>query len=309
MGTSENRFPFSVNQALFRRNNPDGSRVTISRIMGFDTTIDVSGLGASQEVTIKIDDGAEETNTVSLAAVVTDTAATVAELVTAFTTAAFTDMTFSADAGTGRFLAVYSGAGDPRYVQIYDDGSDTLVVTMDIGQGFGGKILVKDNLLSASHTANLKDKEEIETEDGNGSITSVEFPAELKGLDPTVSLQTDDPELKAMLIGGSYDSTTETYSYPSQNAEPPLVQLEVFQQMYEEGVNKRRDFTRVKRTEYFSGTASPADLTADAKTWSSIDFSMSFPDYLDPVTAARIGPALEEFMSVAEYNSIDWSSL
>ena len=305
------RFPFSLTRTVYQRNNPDASLVTPTRALGFDNTIDVSALGASQDVIIKLDSGTAETKSVSLAAVVVDTAATVAELVTAFTTAAFTDMTFTADGDTGRFKAAYSGAGSPIYIQITDDGTtNTLVEVMLFGQGFGLKLLTKENLLSASAAANLKDKEEIETEDGNANITSVEFPAELKGLDPSVSHQVDDPELKAMMIGGTYTAADDEYLYPSQNATPPNVQLEVFQPVYAEGINKQADFVNIKRTRYYSGTAAPADVSADAKAWTAIIFNFSFPDYSDPTASdAKIGPAKETFLSIADYNAINWDTI
>src|SRR5574344_2708809 len=122
------RSRFAAKSFRLMRNNPDGTNPTASNMLGFSGTADLSGVLTTNaaNLTVKIDNGTAETKSVDFTAVVSKSAVTIAEAVTALNTAAFTSLTFSSGTdkdGNARLKCV-SAAG--TYVQLTDRKSTRL---------------------------------------------------------------------------------------------------------------------------------------------------------------------------------------
>jgi hypothetical protein len=280
---------FSVEGTRFRRLNWDGTQPKLTRTVGGPGTYDLSFLsGTTGDLTIKLDDGAEDTQTVDFLPVVDQEAVTVAELVTAIGLAGFTDVTFSAEAITGYIMAAYSGAGSPVEIQIYGEIAGALGFGMSNGQynkDFQlGTAWIKnfESTVSVAETKNLKDGEEVETEDGTGVNRSVIIDPIIKGENPVVTLNDNNYELKAVIQGGKYDATTRTYTPPgTDDVNAPRFRAESYTPEYQKGSNKRADKVDIERKIYYSATGIEGDVSKETKAFGNIVFNVTSTEWTD----------------------------
>ena len=278
---------FSVEGFRAMRANPDGTPAAIDRMLGFSGTVDLSSIvGNAADITVKIDNETEDTQEVDWAAAVDKTAVTVAEMVTAFNLAGFTDVVASPDAGTGRFKVAYDGSETPSYIQLYNGDTDNLATLLDFGQGqtYGGEGLkfVKcfDNTISIGLPKNIKDREEVEGEAGDGTIITVIKEAIVKGINPVITMMDNDLELKQLIQGGTYNSTTNLYTPPTTSVtSKPIFSLEVFCPVYSKGTNKREDMDGYEFLKLPSCTGVEGDLTKEAKTLGNYIYNVTATEY------------------------------
>jgi len=242
---------YSIESVLFRRANPDGTPATPARNLGFTGTIDSDSAPFTTnavDLTIKIDAGVEETQSIDFVAnAPADTAAvTVAEAVIAINAAGFTDITASVDSGTGRLLIAYSGAGTPQYLQVYGEGADVF----DFGQGqslgggnLGTKIIAHfNNAKGLTDALNLKDAEEVENEAGDGTLVTVWKSPKVKGANLVYTAIDQDNEFTHMIMGGSYNATTGEFIMPTViQSRMPSITVEAYIPQYDKGFHKEGD--------------------------------------------------------------------
>jgi hypothetical protein len=136
------------------QHNPDGGKVLPTRVVSAtDGPFDFSDAAVPAAVTIKIktDNGAWVNDTIDLSAVGSISAVTVAELVTAITTAAVTNLTASAESGTGFLKLALTTPGSAKYFQV--DGEIAEYT------GMTAKIFVGDTQKSVSSPPNMVEEQ------------------------------------------------------------------------------------------------------------------------------------------------------
>jgi hypothetical protein len=274
---------FSVEGFRIMRNNPDGTLPSADRLLGFVNTVDLTAIGTDETgtLTIKKDDGSAESKNVDFSAAVDITAVTVAEAITALTTAAFTGMTWSQDSDTSRLKGV-SATG--TYIQVYGELAPLLDFGYGVLHGGEGLKFVKcfDNTTQIGLPKNIKDKEEIEVESGNGTLITMLIESIIKGLNPTIALMDDDYDLKELIQGGTYDRTANTYDPPTTSiTTKPVFNIEVYVPIYSKGTQKREDMSGYKKLLLRSCTGTEGDLTLDVKAWASHAYNITASEYTD----------------------------
>ena len=308
-------FNYSLEGLHMRRANPDGTPSLPERTLGFSGTIDLSGFGGTTaELTIKVD-GVEETKTIDWTAALDPAAVTVAEFVTAFNLALFTEVGAAIDSITTRLLIDYTGVGTPKYLQIYDGVDIGFAAILDFGQGkkYGGngtKIVVAfDNVISVAMPKNIKDKEEIESESGDGTLKSVIIEALTKGLNPVLTFNDDDFQIKQLVMGGVYDSIENSYIPPTTDqVDKPIFTTEVFVPLYEGASNPREDKQGFKQTILWSCTGNEGDDTNETKTIANFTFNLSSGEYKDE-NGITIPYKKEINLTPEQYEALDVENL
>ena len=113
-------YVFGILWARLMALNDDLTLPAPDNIIGGVGPFDYSGEAdpSAIEMTIKFDNGAEDTQDVDLSGVVDISAVTVAELWAAINAAGFTDITASAQAVTGRLKIIYSGTDTVTVMQV-----------------------------------------------------------------------------------------------------------------------------------------------------------------------------------------------
>jgi hypothetical protein len=309
------KLEFSIEGLLLRRSNPDGTPTTPSRILGFSGTVDLSGFGGTTAELVIKTDTVEETKTIDWTAAVDPAAVTVAEMFGFINTAAFTDITASADSTTGRLLIIYSGAESPNFLQVYDGVDLGFAAALDFAQGqtYGGpgvKIVnAYDNVKTVARPKNIKDKQEVETEAGDGTYSSVIIEAITKGEDPVLTFNDSDFNIKQLIMGGVYDEVANSYRPPTtKQTNKPLFVLDIFVTAYDKGANQQEDINAYNWTTLFQCTGNEGDKTNDTKTWADFIFNLSSSEYTDE--AGVLQSYMEERNIPREdYNALDVKNL
>lgn len=266
------------------RLNPDGTIPSKNRLIGFTGTVDLSSVLTLSvaDLSIKIDDGDAETQSVDFSGAADEMAVTVAEAVSALTAASFTGMTFSVDSGTGRLKCV---AASGTVIQITGD----LAAALDFGQGVahGGQGLeminvFSDRTISITFPKNVKDKEEIDTEGAKGTVTRMIIGAKLLGLSPVISMKDKDYDVLELVQGGTYDRTNNTYDPPlSTRQESPKFMVEAFSPLYGEGNNKIEDVAGYEKILLRNCIGLEGDVPIEAKSWATYAYNLEATEYTD----------------------------
>jgi len=275
---------FATEGFRVKRSNPDGTVPTAKRFVGFANTADLSAVLDdtldTADLTIKIDNGTAEKKTVDLSAADDKTAVTVDEAKTALTAAAFTGITWSKEAGTGRLMGT-SATGTEVAV------TGPLAAAHDFGQGIahGGNGLefikvFNDRTMSIGMTKNKKDKEEIDQEGAKGGITRMLISAKLLGQTLAIAMKDKDYEMLELIQGGTFDRESGRYTPPpSTRLESPLFFIDVFSPIYGEGENKMENMSGYEQIRFLSCTGMEGDVPVEAKAWANYSYDVEASEY------------------------------
>jgi len=275
---------FATEGFRVKRSNPDGTVPTAKRFVGFANTADLSAVLDdtldTADLTIKIDNGTAEKKTVDLSAADDKTAVTVDEAKTALTAAAFTGITWSKEAGTGRLMGT-SATGTEVAV------TGPLAAALDFGQGIahGGNGLefikvFNDRTMSIGMTKNKKDKEEIDQEGAKGGITRMLISAKLLGQTLAIAMKDKDYEMLELIQGGTFNRTSGRYTPPpSTRLESPLFFIDVFSPIYGEGENKMENMSGYEQIRFLSCTGMEGDVPVEAKAWANYSYDVEASEY------------------------------
>ena len=293
----------------FGRHNPDGTIPTAMKFLGFANTVDLSGVLVADkaELTIKIDAETPETIKVDFSSVDNDEKVTVEEAIAALTLAGFDGVTWSKDARTGRL----KGSADTgKIVQVYGE----LAPALDFGQalkhgGEGLKVIsfVDDEAISIGLPKDIKDKEEIDSEGANGTITRMVIGAMLQGISPVVTLKQKDYNFVEMVQGGKLDREAGTYDPPlSKESEHPTFWAEIFSPIYNEGTNKQGDMCGYERTLLRSMMGMEADVPVEAKAFAQYAYNLVATEYSEFIDGEEVKfPAYQEgTITVEEFEAL-----
>lgn len=267
---------------LIARNNPDGTPISGSRVLGFYGTVDLSAYATNRAVLgVKINDNTEQYETIDWTAAAVKTAVTVQEIVNAINAAPFSDITAAIDTATSRLLVYYSGAGTCNFLQVFSiDDDPTIAAELDFGQGqtFGGEGAIYYEAFDNTRTLNLakriKDAENIENEAGNGTFIEVTIGAIMKGYNPVITIKDDDYEIKQLIQAGTWTPATSKYTPPltSQTSKPTFAII-FFSPGYSKGTHERENMSAFLRKDIYSMTGYEADVTYEIKTLQEISYN------------------------------------
>lgn len=309
---------FGVEGFRIQRNNPDGTIPTPLRTVGTEGDIDITGLGGTETLILKEDNSAEDSEAIDLTGgtYVDSTAATVAELVTELNIQIALggplNLTAEADATTGRLSFKLTVAGTTVKLQIYG----TLASYLGIGTKSGddnvltgiGTVIIKgfDTTKSIGLPKNIRDKEEVENETGDGSLTSVIVPALVKGVTPVITCAKNDLALKQAIMGGVYDVATNHYEPPTidEQSTKASLNIEIFSPAYDKGSNNRPNIAGWEQILLRDVVGYEGDATKENKAFTDLVFNLDAAEYTDE-SGVKSAAWDETELTVAKYATLD----
>ena len=268
-----------------QRNNPDGTRPTATRFLGFTGTCDLTAVLTADKanMTIKIDD-VSQTKEVDFTAAADITNVTVAEAFAALNTAAFSTpaITFSLDTATQRLKGTCATG---TYVQV----TGPLAAALDFGQGIaeGGNGLeilkvFDDRVASCTLAKSIVAAQEINQEGSKGTIDTVNIGQKLKGINPVISINDEDFALLELIEGGTFDRTASTYKPPlSDKQTEPTFWLEFFSPEVRKGSVKFTDKPCEEMMTFGSCIGAEGDVGIEAKAYAKYVFNVIATGYTD----------------------------
>jgi len=268
---------FATEGIRFQRHNGDGSIPTPQRFLGFHGTAAVS-VPSGGEISIRIDHGEVQTRAVNLSGVVT-----VAEAVAALTSAAFDGIEWGVDGGTNRLRG--TAAGDGKVIQIWGP----MAAALDFGQSvrFGGDGLrmisfFGGETISIGLPKDIREREEIDKEGADGTITRMVIGAMLQGLSPVVTLKEKDYELLQLIQGGTLNRETGDYDPPlSHESDSPTFYAEVFSEIYGKGIHVKGNMAGYEKLLIRSMIGMEGEVPIGAKEWATYAFNLVATEYTD----------------------------
>lgn len=267
-----------------QRNNPDGTRPTATRFLGFTGTCDLTAVLTLDKATMVIKvDGTSQSAEIDFTAAADITKVTVAEAVTALN-GKYTDpaITFSLDANTQRLKGV-SASG--TYVQV----TGPLAAALDFGQGIAeggnGLEIIKvfdDRVASCTLAKSIVAAQEINQEGSKGTIDTVNIGQKLKGINPVISINDEDFALLELIEGGTFDRTASTYKPPlSDKQTEPTFWLEFFSPEVRKGSVKFTDKPCEEMMTFGSCIGAEGDVGIEAKAYAKYVFNVIATGYTD----------------------------
>lgn len=259
--------------------NDDLTIPVYDRIIAGEGPFDFSGVDdiSSIAFTTKIDNEDAQTINIDLSGVGTQHAVTATELVNAINAEAPTDITASVDGTTGRVTLVYDGTESVDYLQVYGEAA---LIGM-FGQGLGNKFIKSDTIREITDTPVVKEEETITTTDAAGLDTSVITDGYRKGFTLTITdTVLDDWEMQALMEGGTYDATADTYEVPTSEDSKIYFYIEAFYYYYTEGENKEADIAGYIRKFYRTCKGAIGDNT-HGRAFSDGNYTVSGTSYKD----------------------------
>lgn len=258
---------------------------------------------AAVEMVIKINKVAEAKD-LDLSAAVDQAAVTVTELVAAITVAAFTGITASVDSrGYGKLLT----AGDPEteYLQVY--GAAALL--SDFGQGYGLRFLTCNTQKTFAFTPTNVDDENIETRDTNAGKTILIIPGYRDGVTAAFTESAVDPEIEALLSGGSYDKVNKISLAPLPDAEKPLIAVQAANKIYLKDKSQKKQYIGTKLTSAFIMSAKQDASGDGGENFQDGAFTFNGTPYTIPGTTTKVSDSMTKEYTKAEWEALDYENL
>lgn len=302
--TSTTRYEFGSEFVRIIPNNPDGGVISPTRVVSAsDGPFDFSDavLASAVTISIKTDNGSWVNDTIDLSSVSAIGAVTVAELVSAITTAAVTGLTASAEANTGFLKLALTTPGSAKYFQVKGEIADYTGMTAEI-------IPVNTQVSVAIEPTN-KDSERIETTDSHGKITAILSDGYRQGATITVTDTAYDLALKKLLEGGTLSTVAgyaaKQYTAPGPSSVKPVVTIESFSAQYVKDDNQESNIVGYIQRKFKSCKATVGGVTGDRNFQSGVYTLMSVP-YRDPISGVKdTSDMIEQVMTTAEYAALD----
>lgn len=291
--------------------NDDITIPTVSRIIGGTGPFDFSGVSdtSAVEIKVKIDDGDESSFTFDISAASDESAATVAEVVSALDTA-FTSESLDLDAssatvnGSTRLkIENTNTASVPDWIQIYGEGPEIL----KLGMGFGLKFLKFDTMQTFGVTPTMVEDEDFTTVDANGKQTKISTDGYPDGVTATIVDTAIDPELKVLVMGGSYNSTTGIREAGTSESTRYYFFVEMYFPYYSKGTNNEGDLVGYikKLLRKCKGTLGD---DSHAREWTVGNYNLTGFTYIDE-DGDENGAEQETELTIAAYNALSLSDV
>lgn len=290
--------------ARLRANNPDGGIPLVTRTVGGIGPFDFSDAVNPAAVTIQIktDNGSWVNDTIDLDDELIDiNAVTVAQLFAAINASSVTNLTASAEAGTGRIKLVLTTPGSAKYLQVRGE----VAKYAGFGYGYTTEFRKLDTLASLAVADVNHDSERIEWVDGDGEVSAIVTKSYKTGATLTLTDNALDLNIKAVSEGGTFVDDgygDDGYYDPLPSAEKPSLTVEWFAEVYASDDNNQGDvlgyiWRRANAVKHTATSDNPGDRSAH-----QIGYTYSAVPYRDPLGVAAKEPAVKtQFLTVAEY--------
>lgn len=316
--TFDRKTAFSIEGSRWRRLNPDGSYPTVDNHLGFNGTIDVSGLGATATMSYRLNaQGAfiEIVVDFTLMTFSDDSAATVAEVVTGLNADGNFSGVFTAstDSDTGR-LKIIETADAATYLEFSISLVENICELIELGAYVGNDVGFGTHFIDCFNNSGalglpkeVKDFEEIDIETGDGGTLSMVVAALLKGLNPSLALTDELFELKVLIQGGSID---ETVSGISARYSPPTTDQvylpgfagEAYEAKYDKGSNLRNQMSGYKRINFNNCNGIEGDLSDEVKSWATYQFNLRVREYV--ISGVKYPGYTEDSLTLTEFDAL-----
>jgi hypothetical protein len=289
------------------RNNPDGTKPTATRFLGFTGTVDLTAVLTLDKanMTIKVD-GTSQTAEIDFTAAADITAVTVADAVTALNSE-FTVpvITFSLDTATQRLKGV-SASG--TYVQV----TGALAAALDFGQGLtengNGLEIVKifdDRTASIALAKSIVAAQEITQEGSKGTIDTVNIGQKLKGINPVLNINDDNYDILEIVEGGIFDRTNVTYTPPLNDKQTePSFWIEIFSPLVRKGSVKFSDSPCEEMLSIPSCIGAEGDVGIESKSYAKYTFNITATGYTDE-SGVKHPAYFKKQLTKAEFLALD----
>jgi len=309
-----------LNNALYSR----GLKLVIFQALNDDLTIpiptrviagagpfDFSGYAtpAAIPLSIRLDTDPVETLNIDLSGVGDINAVTAAEVRDAINAAAFTEITASLEAVTNRLQLAYTGTENPRFIQVYGDCAPYAM----FGQGFGQRMILSDTMKSIAETPNKKEAEDITDMDANGREPTVTTDSYRKGCKIVAIDTADDPQIRALIDGGTLDDTPpdtlfdQTYNEPTSETTKVYFYMMAFHYQYGEGTNKEGQIENYVMKLYRSCVGDSGEITHE-RPFANRTYNISATSYTDE-NSVLFGDLQTGTISVVNYEALDLENL
>jgi len=299
------KYAFGLEFTRFMPLNDDLTIPTVDRMIGGVGPFDFSGVAIDTAVPlkIKIDNATVVSATVDVSGASDTSAVTATELAgfldTAFS-AASADLDASVDSTTSRIKVENTNtAAVPDYIQLYGECAEIAL----FGQGFGLKFVKTDTLTSIGDTPTQKDEETFTTTDANGLDTEVLSDGYRKGFTASIVDTAEDWELLALIEGGTYDETAETYEVPTSDTEKLYFFVEAFYGRYARGTNKEADLVDYVLKLYRTCKGTSGEKTHE-RGFADGNYAISGTSYKDENGDIH-GDTKMTRLTISEYESMD----
>jgi hypothetical protein len=304
------KYEFGLPFARFIPHNDDGTIPTAIRIFGGTGPFDFSGVTdiSAVQLYIKQDAGAATSIEVNLSAASSQSAVTVAELVTALNSAAtpaLSTIDMLASAATGKNgstrikLASTDTATTPTWIQVYGEFAQLA----KFGKGFGLKIVKCNTLQTFGITPTLKEDETFTTTDADGIDTEIISDGYRKGSTATIVDTAKDKELKVLMLGGSYNSSTGLYEAGTSESDRYTFLCELYYPYYSQGTNQEADLVGYIKKVIRNAKGSIGE-DPHAREWSIGNYTLTGVSYKDE-SGNLLADEYEQELTIAAYNALD----
>jgi hypothetical protein len=293
--------------ARLRTTNPDAGYPFVTRQVSKVGPFNFSGalVPAAVTITVKTDNGAVVSDTVDLSAVAAIGAVTVAELVTHINTAAVTNITASAEAGTGRLKLTLTTPGTAKYLQIGGE----IAKLAGFGYGYGTEFIKLETAQSVAQEPTNTDSERLEVIDTNGLKTAIITRGYRTGSTITLTDTAMDINLRARVEGGTFRDdgyTDDAYVSPDASSVRPNLEVEWFS-----GVYGKDDSQEANRVGYLWRKCKSAMLTTVGGTAGDRNiqtgvYTLAVTPYKDPLSSASDEKdTVTQFLTVSEFDALN----
>jgi hypothetical protein len=298
------RYQFGLPFVRLMALNDDKTIPTPDRVIGGAGPFDFSGAPtpANVPLTYKLDAETAVTLVVDLSggACADISAVTAAELRDAINlAAAAAEIVASLEAVTDRLQIAYNGTEAIGYMQVYGLCARLAM----IGQGFGCQFIKTDTFKSLQETATIKAAETLTTTDAQGRDTEVITDDYRKGSALGAVDTARDPELRALIEGGSYDAVTGIYEAPTSESTKVYFFMEIFTARYREGSNKEGDLVGYVMKTVRSCVGSMGQIQHQ-RGWTDGNYNIVATSYTDE-SGVKYGDTQDKDLTVPQYAALD----
>lgn len=268
---------------------------------------DFSGVStpAAVPMTVKIDNGTPETQTIDISGAGSQSAVTATELAAAIeaanAAAGFVGVT--ATVTNSRIQIAVDTVTTQKYIQVYGEAARI----GEFGQGAGLQAIILNTQQSVSVDPTQQDSETIEVVDSNGKTTSIITDSFRNGFTGTLTDTSIDLALRAILTGGTLSESGTFYSVPNSESIAKYFAMEMVKSIYSRGTNKEQDLVGYFMHRFYTAVASRGGDAGD-RTFQNQVYNITGTEYKD--SAGNIyGDSTIQSYTVAQYQTLDWFNI
>ena len=186
-----------------------------------------------------------------------------------------------------------------------------LAAALDFGQGIklGGNGLeiisfFGDETVSIGLPKDIKDKEEIDQEGAQGTLTRIVIGAKLQGISPVVTFRQKDYNFVEMVQGGKLNRETGTYDPPlSHETDKPKFYFEVYSPVFNSGTSESTAMAGFEKLLFRIATGIEGDVPIEAKGQASYAYNLTCTEYTDE-NGVKFPAWQEQILSLTQFDAL-----